>query len=60
MRMVKVVLSTYHLIMKFQIKARIGEVRDNKIIACECYLIVVRGKQKAKENFIISLDNAVE
>lgn len=46
--------------MKFPTNARIREVRGNHIMAREFYLTAVKGKQKAKEIFTISLDNIVE
>lgn len=48
MRMAKLVLLTYHLVMKFSTEVGIGEVRGNQIMARECYLVAVRGKQKLK------------
>lgn len=60
MRMVKAILSTYHLVMKFLIEAKIGEVRGNQIMARECYLEAARGKQKAEETFSASMDNTAK
>lgn len=60
MRMAKVVLSTYHLVMKFPTKARIREAKGNRIMAHECYFIVRRGKEKVNETSTISLDNITE
>lgn len=57
MRMAKVVLSTYHLVIKFPTKEGIEEVRGNQLMARECYFVVIKGKQKAKEMFKVSLDN---
>lgn len=59
-RMAKVILSTYHLIMKFLIEEGIREVRENYLMATECYFTIMKGKQKAKERFIMSSDNLAE
>lgn len=57
LRMAKAMLSTHYLVMNFPTKDKIGEVRGNQIIAHEYYLAIVKGKEKAKEIFIVSLDN---
>lgn len=54
MRMAKVVLSTYHLVMKFLIEAGIRKVRGNHVMTKECYFAVIKEKQKAKEMLIVS------
>lgn len=46
-KMAKAILSTYHLMMKFPIKVCIGEVIGNLLIAKECYITVISGKQNA-------------
>lgn len=56
-RMAKVVLSTYHLVMKFPIEASAREVRGNQVMARKCYFTAIKGKQKAKEMFTASLHN---
>lgn len=60
MRTTRAVLSTYHLLLKFPTKEKVGEVRGDQIMARESYLTAVRGKQKAKETFNVSLNQAVE
>lgn len=59
-RMAKVDLSTYHLVVKFLIEGEIGEVRENWLMARDSYFVTVSVKQKAKETFTISLDNLAE
>lgn len=56
MRMARVALSTYHLVLKFPIEEGVGKVRGNQIIARECYFAVVRGKQNLEKIFTVSLD----
>lgn len=57
MTMTKTVMSTYHPVIKFSMEEGIGEIRDNQLMTKECYFATVKGKQKAKEIFIVSSNN---
>lgn len=48
MKMAKVVLSIYHLMMKFLTELGIEEVRRNQLMAREYYFVVTKRKQKEK------------
>ena len=37
----KVVTSTYHLMIKFPTKYRVGEVRGDQVVVCECYIAML-------------------
>lgn len=52
--MALVVVSTYHLVLKFPTKARIEKVSGNQTIGRECYFATIKGKPKTKETFIVS------
>ena len=38
----KAVTSTYHLMVKFPIKYRVGEERGDQVAACECYIAMLK------------------
>jgi hypothetical protein len=38
----KAATSTYHLMMKFQIEERVGEVRGDQLVARRCYNISMK------------------
>lgn len=58
--MAKAIFATYQFMMKFLTAAGIEEVRGNQLITRECYLIEIKGKQKAKEMFKLSSNNLAE
>ena len=34
-------MSTYHLLVKFPTEYRIGEAREDQMVACECYIAML-------------------
>lgn len=56
MKIVRVVLSTYHLVMKFSIEVGIRDVKRNQVMAKECYFTTIKGKQKVKKTIPMNLN----
>lgn len=53
--MVQVVMSTYHLIVKFPTEHRVKEVKVNQIVTRECYINCIKDQDQQKESFTINV-----
>lgn len=50
----KVVTSTYYLLMRFPIKGVVGKVRDDQVAARECYMASLKGESALRETMVIN------
>ena len=49
----RVVVSTYHLALKFLVNGRVGIVRGDQTFARECYVLATKAEQKAKVILVV-------
>lgn len=49
----RVVISTYHLLMRFSIEGRVGKVKGDQVTARECYVVSLKGNFSPKETMTI-------